>query len=774
MFNLVLLFFVILIVEIGFISIIETDIIKSTERETDINIAVNQQTRVFNSGLSELNSQHLVIPKIPQLLDYDINVIFFGINNTRLNEDLLVRSLPQWYEPIDEMQYLYDNRIISDINYTLSYHLSYLSQDKIQDYRDFLYNNSKVDRAPWFIQPKYAKANYVSSDLVEKYLAQNVVNDSIPTLIIIDTYSFDPNGHIPYYYNATYKELDAGFRGYSSNPVPWGSTYQIAGGAQDSRLLWLDLSAGPTFYAGYTFEPTSDDVSNATVPPIWTYKGLGDAEKRLTQDLVKYITTAIESRILPSYTYLPPSPTKEIKLEMLLIDYDPSDYDYLSAINGSYIVSEYQRVNPFIHWTYSLSEWDWESDNEFVGNINSAFDNSTNIFHIQEFQSYLDKKYTDLFTASTPEREIIPVILFTYPSYYRFEPDWGGFTKTVYDEAKGTWKFGYTFCRLDPQSADPEFIKSDSVSINNFELTQGGSLVDSGYFGIYNNILKLSITMNSGSLNIHFLDDYNYYRFNQSLPYIDLFNNSMENLSNSSGLKKVTFPININCLYHLIVENIGNSSSNFNATISLNKDWTAGFTWKTMHELGHALGLQHPHEGFSWQLYNPQSKSSGMYNYWLWDFSYSQVSYANNAPKVSIMDIDTVMRGMIPSYWKMASDEMQGILEFLGNNYNSPDNITTHLISAINSFNHSITFYSTNSIPNHYNDSLQAAFDTLQQLKLVLNILDKNNVTKFIISITFGILVISIISISYVILKSLKKRKMESRLRNDVDSLKIF
>ncbi|GAH07401.1 unnamed protein product, partial [marine sediment metagenome] len=128
-------------------------------------------------------------------------------------------------------------------------------------------------------------------------------------LIIIDTYSFDPNGHTPYYYNATYNELDAEFMGYSSNPVPWGSTYQISGGAEDLRLLWLDLSAGPTSYAGYNFETAEGMVSNSTIPPIWTYEGLADAESRLTQDLVQYITKAVETRIIPSYTYIPPSPT---------------------------------------------------------------------------------------------------------------------------------------------------------------------------------------------------------------------------------------------------------------------------------------------------------------------------------------------------------------------------------------------------------------------------------------------------------------------------------
>lgn len=752
---LVLSILIILIAKAVFIYTVDIKFTNSTKQETNA-----ESRNIFNSAFYTFESNNFTIPQIPQLFDYDINLFFFGINNTRLNETSLVSSLPQWYAPIDETQYWYDNQIVFEINFTLSYHISYINQEKVRNYREFLYNNSKVERAPWFIQPEYTTANYIHSSLVEEFLAQNLINDSIPTLIIIDTYSFDPDNHTPYYYNATYNELDAGFRGYSSNPVPWGSTYQIAGGAEDSRLLWLDLSAGPTFYAGYSFEPTEGEVSNSTIPPIWTYERVANAESLLTQDLVKYITKAVETRLLPSYTYIPPSPNKEIKLEMIMIDFDPSDYDYFSVINGNYIVSEYQRINPLINWTYSISEWDWESDDEFIENINLVFDNSTNTFYIQEFQSYLDNKYTDLFNVSTTEREIIPVILFTHPSYYRFEPDWGGFAKTVYDEKEEMWKFGYTFCRLDSQSADPDFMELDSVTINNVEISKGNSLINSVSLGIYNEILEITVEMNSGLMNIYILDDYNYIRFNQSLPFIDLFNNSMENLSNLSGLKEVRFPININGLYHLVFENIGNFSSNFNITISLSRDWMGGFTWKTMHEIGHALGLQHPHEGFSWQLYHHPSLLPGMYYYWLWDFSYSQVSYANNAPTISIMDIDTVRRGMIPSYWKKAKEEMQGIIDLLINpNYDSLDNISVHLIKASSLFNQSITHYSDNINPNHYYSSLQAIFETLNELELALNMLKKIETIQLIILITIGIGTILIVSASFIIIKSLKRKK---------------
>jgi hypothetical protein len=195
---LILFVLIFLIVETSFIYILDPGFTNSTKHETDLDIGVKRLTNMINSDFSLPESDNFTITEIPHFFDYDINLIFLGINKSRLDEDLLIRSLPQWYAPVDEMQYWYDNKIVFDINFSLSYHPSYLGLEMVQDYRDFLYNNSREDLAPLFIQPEHNTANYIHSSLVEEYLAQNLIIDSIPTLIIIDTYSFDPNGHTHY------------------------------------------------------------------------------------------------------------------------------------------------------------------------------------------------------------------------------------------------------------------------------------------------------------------------------------------------------------------------------------------------------------------------------------------------------------------------------------------------------------------------------------------------------------------------------------------------
>ncbi|MFW9794923.1 MAG: hypothetical protein ACFFEE_11500, partial [Candidatus Thorarchaeota archaeon] len=323
-------------------------------------------------GNPEASKQSFTVPILPNHMEYDIDILFLGIDETRILENDLVNSLPQWYAPINTMQYGYYEKLQYDLNFSLSYDITYLNLSDVQAYRSYLYENSKQDCSPWFIQMDCDKAHYVPSSLIESYITQNIILDSNPTLIIIDTYSFDPSGHHPYYYNASENELDAELNGYTSISMPWQSTYQIAGGGEQSRVLWLDLSAGPTYYTGPPLgtEPTANSVTEETVPPIWTYEDVTNAKEALTQDLVKYIAKAVECKFLPSYYYVPLygsgnhyiSTFREVKFEILAVDLDPTNYDFYVDLDCEYIISEFQRLHPLIDWKYSLTEWDWESD----------------------------------------------------------------------------------------------------------------------------------------------------------------------------------------------------------------------------------------------------------------------------------------------------------------------------------------------------------------------------------------------------------------------------
>ncbi len=215
-------------------------------------MGVSAVTSEYDHASLASDDATVVMPEFPSALSYDINVVFLGIDESRVDETMLLSSLPRWYAPVDGMY----SGLSFDINFSLSYNLIFRDESDVVDYQSFLNQNSVEDIAPSFVQPEYPFARYISSAEVESYLVEHLMDDATPTLVIIDTYSHDPSSHMPYYYNATYNEMDAGFEGWTVNPLPWASTYQIAGGGEAARLLWLDLSAGPTVYHSYGTDPT--------------------------------------------------------------------------------------------------------------------------------------------------------------------------------------------------------------------------------------------------------------------------------------------------------------------------------------------------------------------------------------------------------------------------------------------------------------------------------------------------------------------------------------
>ncbi|MFX1251625.1 MAG: hypothetical protein ACFFCZ_08445 [Promethearchaeota archaeon] len=688
---------------------------------------------VSNSTFSTTTLSNFSIPIIPDLFEYEINIAFLGINETRINEKTLLSGLPQWYAPMYTIPLIQTGNLDYDLNFTLSYNPIYLDSSAVSDYRAFLYANSREDRSPWFIQPEHATASYIPSSLIESYLTQNVLNTPVPTLFIIDTYTFDSTGHSSYYYNGTSNELDAELGGYISNPVPFGSTYQITGGGANSRLLWLDLSAGPTEYHSYGVS-AAGAVNESSVPPIWTYEGLPNATEKLTQDLTKYITSAIELRFLPSTGWTPLYTYEEVKFEILTADIDPSDFDFVSKLDMNYIIAEYQRVNPFVNWTYSIAEWDWKSSG-LKNILNENNDSVTHTLDAMRIRDYLHLSYAGLFNASSREQLIIPIFLFFLPSNYNFNPDWGAFT------ACQNGKFTYILCKLNLAAVDPSF-SVGGFNLNDFTIDQGSSLdvaadllnVSALTLGKYNEIIDFSLAMNAGSLNVYVLDEYNYQRYNQSLPFTDLLNHSLTNISPASGTVQATLPIHIYGLYHIIFEDNGTMTPNFNITLIGAREWSIGYTWKTMHEIGHALALNHPHDGYSWGNYDHSINNledyvgwwgyrsiGDAYTYWLWDMTSSQINYASQDHSISVMDIDTLQRGFIPQYWQDAVRTITNITEMAAVRYAElPTEVYESLVNATNHFSQSIEIYTKQTNADHYNKSLEAVFQMLADLDLAV------------------------------------------------------
>ncbi|MFW9831518.1 MAG: M66 family metalloprotease [Candidatus Thorarchaeota archaeon] len=701
------------------------------------------------------SSNDLKVPIVPDLLNYGINLVFLGINDSRVDQESLLVRLPRWYAPADGMYW----RLEFDMNFTLTYNLVFADKSQVDDYRTFLHQNSVEDRSPLFIQPEYPMAKYIHSSIAESYLTENVIDKSSATLVIIDTYSFDPAGHVPYYYNATYNELDAELEGWVINPIPWASTYQIAGGGENSRLLWLDLSAGPT-----TYHSTSDSSTGGVeeILPIWTYEELTNPVEQLTEDLVKYITQAIECRFLPSTHFratigmpLIYSPTTEIAMEVLLVDLANTNYKFEERLKLDYIVSEYERVNPYVKCTYTVSEWDWESDPSFLSVLEASKDDQAMTYDPRILLEFFDQEYIKLFHPSSYTRLVLPIFLLTIPVGWNFDPDWGGMANNIAGE------FSYIYGKQSLDLVDPSYIDQEIIPLEGLQIESGDFFHVSGYLGRSINSVDFSMDVLSSTVSIYFLDEYGYNQYEQALPFVDLLNRSFENVSVGSGTVLSNFECPIYGRYHMVIENNENETATVNITLNIETDQCYGYTWKIMHEIGHALGLNHPHIAYSWGNYNHPNASPGIYVNWLWDMSYSHMNYANQAPTISLMDIDTLQRESITRYWEDAVSTWNDTVGISTIKYGGvPSIIKAHLLNASKCLDQSVEYYSNTSRLDNYYNSLLRIFDMWNNLRLALaelafySQLEIQN-TLFIV---FAMTVIILVPLIYVVILRRRKR----------------
>ncbi|MFW9863680.1 MAG: M66 family metalloprotease [Candidatus Thorarchaeota archaeon] len=688
----------------------------------------------------------LELPDFPTIFDYEITLIFLGINETRVDEASLIERLPAWYGPVDGMFWSSEY----DEAFNIDYNILFADLESVIEFRTFIEEYSVEDRAPSYLQPEHPRARYISSSEAENYLTSEVSSENTATLIIIDTYTQNPAEHIPYYYNSTFNELDAELQGFTSTPIPWCSTYQIAGGGEDSRLLWLDLSAGPTVYHGFGASPAG---GVEYIKPIWEYEFLDDPNAALEDDLVEYITHAVEMRFIPSIGTKAGLAYEEVKLDVLLVDIADTTFQFEEMLNCEYIISEYKRVLPMIEWTYSVTECDWQADSSFSTAMNDAMNEDDMIFDPGVILRYLDANYASFTEETTKDKLVIPIFLFLMPEGWTSYPDWGGFAKLMAGE------FAYIYGKQGLESVNPEYAAQQVMSILNLEIENNTYFITGGNLGTQRTRISASLTVHDGAVSVYTLDEYGFNQYNNSLPFADLLAEPLSDITNASGNVVSKMEMRILGNYYLVIENNGDTNATIDLEVEMTFDNFVGYTWKIMHEIGHALGLNHPHEGYSYANYDHPDTSAGIYLDWLWDMSYSQISYANQAPTISQMDLDTLQREIVPRIWNDSvfkfNEIVTGAEESLGD---IPDDVLDRLIIAADLFNRSVEYYEDSSNLNNYNQSLRAAFEMWTALKTASILLNAN-----LNEILFGALGISmgiVLVITVPVVFSLKKRRI--------------
>ncbi|MCE7736298.1 MAG: hypothetical protein GPJ54_15565 [Candidatus Heimdallarchaeota archaeon] len=580
------------------------------------------------------------IPEIPKNVNFDLNILFLGFEETRINLPKLQTNLPKWTGIIDRVsrnKFSYSN--ISSLkffqNFTISYTFEFAEKSVVEQYAEYI-ENQVTDLPPNYSEHQWV--NYIPSVPTENYFRNNIILGSKPTLLLIDTYTYDPINFIPHFY---YQPMWG--RQYThGNPA----SYEIAGGGKESRFVWLDLSAGPANYSQDIGTPNSLGANNETITPIWDYETSDNS--RLTSDISKYIKSAIEFKFLPSFGQTPLTPDEVIKFEYVKINIGNPSTDYYDKLDNEYILREYKQFNPMINWDYEILDWVWNEDSRFEDLMYDQLDSHEQVLKISRNTHIFLKAYSDrVFSKSTPKTNIIPIFLIGLPKGYIF-----------FEEA---WNLKFQAASYDDGESSPTYI-------------------------------------------IMGANDFNYQT-------------------------------------EMVV---GESRS----------------TIITMHEIGHFLGLLHPFDAMIWKDIGGNAVPIQAQN-WLWDFTYTQMSYLGAYPELSKMDIDTLMRGEIIEYLDNLIFDLEEDLPKL-DKYQNSEQLFEYFNSAVNSIGSSLVEYQSYETLNNYNISLSYVFDginALDNFTKLYNDLESDNDWTFQSDTVILFSAIGMIGIFATYIFILKKRK---------------
>ncbi|RMG22108.1 MAG: hypothetical protein D6732_26185 [Methanobacteriota archaeon] len=542
---------------------------------------------------------------------YPYNIEIWVMMTQEFDRDALLNRLPSWYAPIERYPSFYSTDFVYDLNYTINYSFRNFTTTEILEFRDFIYNNSVQDLPPLYMGDMASVARYVPSDMVEEYLVSLGMDK--PTIVFIDTFTPDPSGFEYYYYNASSVDLE----GYS-NPRPYGATYQTSGGGHKAPLLWYDFSAGPTSYRGDDFPHISQ---------------MNDTE--LLDAMVHHLQRAIELRFLPSWIYSPIYSYNTVTLDYVLIDLSNGSYDFLSKLNTDYIIQQYSQLIPMANWTTRIREYNYTQDQNLLNILIQDRNDTSHRYYSWNIVNYLKTLKYSLFNDSTKEDLIIPIFLFTFPDDWLFD----SFLGLANNEGAN---FSFVISAANERWSDPQ-PDFESMIQNTISLNGGQWTAISNQYGYTNEIVQTILTSDL-PLNIYLLDPFEFAKYANGSTFTPL--------AAYSGVSSVNFNFSAHVYqdYYWVFENPNLNPVNLTYEITTFEDRSFGLTFVTMHEMGHAFGLSHPHDGFSWIDFN--NTGNGEFLDWLWDMSYSQMTYAHHYREISIMDKFTYFRGILPKMMK--------------------------------------------------------------------------------------------------------------------------
>ncbi len=607
------------------------------------------------------------IPSVNDSYTFQIDIWFMMSQN--LDTNAFLQRLPKWYAPVERYPTFFSSSPVFDVNYTLVYNVRYFNSSEILEFRNQIYNWSNVGMAPLYLGNLSESARYVPSDPVEDYLVGEGIQN--PTMVFIDTYTPDPTGFEYYYYNASSFDID----GYS-NPRPYGATYQVSGGGHKAPLLWFDFSAGPTNYRGDVF------------PHITQMN-----ETSLMDAMVDHLQRAIELRFIPSWIYSPIYGYDTVTFDFVLVDLTNGNYDFLSKLNTTYLLEQYSQLNPYATWQTSIRTWDYQNDSTFMNILASSKNTTDHSYDSWNILSYLESIKPTMFNSSTKENLIIPVFLFGFPDDWLFD----AFLGLADNEGQN---FSFVVAAANERWSDPTPDLEPWLTTQT-TLPSGAYVYFNSSFGYTNNILRTTVNSDQ-PVNVYLLNPFEYEKY--------VSGGNFTPIMSYSGVTSLEFNYTTSVYqnYYWVIENAGANTATVDWQIDSFEDRSFGFTFVVMHETGHAFGLSHPHDGFSWQQY--EQLGYGEIFDWTWDLSYTQMSYAHHYSDISIMDMYTYYRGIFPKMSRDIQQDFENIIVGIKQSTNYVPSHVKQLVDLVDGvmWNYSLVFgmWQESNVPSYLLDYL--------------------------------------------------------------------
>ena len=565
-------------------------------------------------------------------VEFKVNILFIGFPANSIDTSEMYKELPTNYTTINRMIYSDAKRLAKYSNFKITYAFSGFEsswQTFGNKFSEYIQNNHREDYAPYWLQEgvTYSGAStnpvekcwYVDARNAELWIKNNAPPGSFQdgyTILLIDTWHTSPQVTAYYFYNGSVPSVPLPI-----DPSSSDSQFMMAYGGY-YRFLFVDLQAGPPNYA---------DTKN--IKPLWLYN-LPSQAKDLSRDLGKIVKNTVELRFLPSFLYAPIY-RSSYWIDATIFNKDPT-LPILFDMNR--LLQEYRDFQPHSNFSGEYHVVQIQSDSNLFQAVEAATD-VNGITNADQVASYF-LSHLSTYAPSHGTDYVLPV--FILAGY-----DFGGLLGRSCSDGNGNPAFVIE-C-LNRKMGGFDLVTEPWGAVGEpYTLNVGWSAWFTDPAMLDKNIMAtFEFHLLTGSAKVRIADVYNFNKWiNNNYDYNQASFHQVWTLT--AGDYQLEFvPPAPGGKYYLIIENTGGTAATFYGVVTTSRIQGFTLTPLTVHETGHSLGLTHPHDGFSWILYQQglPLEAPGEYTYWLWDFSTTPMTYAACNMRFDQLDRDSINRG---------------------------------------------------------------------------------------------------------------------------------